>query len=71
MPRRVNLWEQLSERYGVAVHAYCLMTNHVYFLATPSCPTALSNPLKIIGSRYAQYITRPIVARVRLLRGAN
>jgi putative transposase len=28
------LWEELAARYGVAVHAYCLMTNHVRFLVT-------------------------------------
>ncbi|HEC12797.1 MAG TPA: hypothetical protein ENI80_06035 [Acidiferrobacteraceae bacterium] len=39
----LGLWRQLSRRYGVAVHAYCLMTNHIHFLATlppmrPRCP---------------------------------
>ncbi len=31
----LNLWEELSRRYELAVHAYCLMTNHVHFLVTP------------------------------------
>jgi len=29
------LWEGQARRYGLAVHAYVLMTNHVHFLVTP------------------------------------
>lgn len=54
----LELWQTLSRRYGVAVHAYCLMTNHIHFLATPSTDSALSNTMKVIGSRYAQYINK-------------
>jgi len=52
----LELWKELSVRYGVKVHAYCLMTNHIHFLATPESSTSLSNTLKVVGSRYAQYI---------------
>jgi putative transposase len=52
----LELWRTVSSRYGVAVHAYCLMTNHIHFLATPESKTSLSNTMKVIGSRYAQYI---------------
>ena len=52
----LELWRTVSSRYGVAVHAYCLMTNHIHFLATPDSKTSLSNTMKVIGSRYAQYI---------------
>ena len=52
----LHLWEELSQRYGVSVHAYCLMTNHIHFLATPLCKDALSNTMKVVGSRYAQYV---------------
>jgi putative transposase len=54
----LGLWEELSRRYGVAVHAYCLMTNHIHFLVTPDSRSAISNTLKVVGSRYAQYINR-------------
>ena len=54
----LELWQQLSKRYGVYVHAYCLMTNHVHFLATPSSEQAISNTMKVVGSRYAQYINK-------------
>jgi len=52
----LELWRTISRRYGVWVHAYCLMTNHIHFLVTPGSKTAISNTLKVVGSRYAQYI---------------
>ncbi len=52
----LQLWEDISRRYGVKVHAYCLMTNHIHFLATPEQQGSLSNTLKVVGSRYAQYV---------------
>lgn len=52
----LELWQQLSRRYGVDVHAYCLMTNHIHFLVTPKSKESVSNTMKVVGSRYAQYI---------------
>jgi len=52
----LELWRQLSRRYGAKVHAYCLMTNHVHILATPETKKALSDAMKVVGSRYAQYM---------------
>ena len=54
----LELWQQLSGRYGVEVHAYCLMTNHVHFLVTPTHLDSISNTMKVVGSRYAQYVNR-------------
>ena len=54
----LELWQQMSQRYGVQVHAYCLMTNHIHFLATPEKSCSLSNTLKVVGSRYAYYFNK-------------
>ena len=54
----LELWKEASSRYGVSVHAYCLMTNHVHILATPQEKTSISNTMKVVGSRYAQYINK-------------
>jgi putative transposase len=54
----LDLWEQCSRRYAVAVHAYCLMTNHVHFLVTPSKTDSVSRVTRDVGSRYAQYFNR-------------
>jgi putative transposase len=54
----LNLWRTVSPQYGISVHSYCLMTNHIHFLVTPECKTGLSNTMRVVGSRYAQYINR-------------
>ena len=54
----LELWKEVSLRYGVSVHAYCLMTNHIHVLATPAEKTSISNTMKVVGSRYAQYINK-------------
>ncbi|VAW89894.1 Transposase and inactivated derivatives [hydrothermal vent metagenome] len=54
----LELWKKLSRRYGVAIHAYCLMTNHIHFLATPEHETSISTTMRVVGSRYAQYINK-------------
>jgi putative transposase len=52
----LTLWQQIAKCYGVNVHAYCLMTNHIHFLVTPTSESAISNTMKVVGSRYAHYI---------------
>lgn len=52
------LWRKNAARYGVSVHAYCLMTNHIHVLATPLAPNAISETLKVVGSTYAQRMNR-------------
>ncbi len=54
----LQLWEECSRRYGVAVHAFCLMTNHVHFLVTPEKPDSISRVTRDVGSRYAFYFNR-------------
>jgi putative transposase len=54
----LELWKEISKRYGALVHSYCLMTNHIHFLVTPTTDTSISNTMKVVGSRYAQYINK-------------
>jgi putative transposase len=49
---------QLSEKYECAVHAYCLMTNHVHLLVTPSRAGACTGLMRDLGQRYVQYFNR-------------
>jgi len=49
---------EVMPRYGVSLHAYCLMTNHVHFLMTPEFDTSISDTMRVVGSRYAQYINK-------------
>lgn len=54
----LELWERISREKSVAVHAYCLMTNHIHFLVTPQDAAGISRTMKAVGSRYAQYINK-------------
>lgn len=46
------------QRYGVKVHAYVLMTNHVHLLLTPKREDSISLTMQSIGRRYVQYINK-------------
>ncbi len=52
------LWQELAAKHDLVVHAYCLMTNHVHFLVTPHREASVSHTMKVVGSRYAQYINK-------------
>jgi len=43
-------------KYGVAVHAYCLMTNHVHLLLTPEDRGAISAAMQSLGRQYVRLI---------------
>lgn len=47
-----------SLRYGVSVHAYVLMTNHVHLLMTPDSKSGISLVMQSLGRRYVQYINK-------------
>lgn len=49
---------QLSEQSGCALHAYCLMTNHVHLLLTPASHESCSNLMRDPGQRYVQSFNR-------------
>lgn len=53
--------EHLAEnatRFGCAVHAYVLMSNHVHLLLTPQKAESASLLMKHLGQRYVQYVNR-------------
>ncbi|QKQ27821.1 transposase [Candidatus Reidiella endopervernicosa] len=54
----LSLWKTCAKRYGVSVHAYCLMTNHIHFLVTPDTEESISKAMSVVGSRYAYYFNR-------------
>ena len=47
-----------AEKCGCAIHAYCLMTNHIHLLMTPKDKEGVANLMKGLGQCYVQYINR-------------
>ena len=46
---------QMAEKTVCAVHAYCLMTNHVHLLVTPTAASSCSMLMKGLAQRYSYY----------------
>jgi putative transposase len=48
----------LSAKHGCAMHAYCLMTNHVHLLLTPATTGSCTALMRDLGQRYVPYFNR-------------
>lgn len=53
--RYVQWLLQFSDRYGTAFWAYCLMSNHVHFVAIPKKKDSLARTFNSAHMRYTQY----------------
>lgn len=49
---------ELAARSECAIHAYCLMTNHVHLLLTPSDEGGCATMMRDLGRRYVPYFNR-------------
>jgi len=47
-----------ADRYGLQLWGYCLMTNHIHLIATPSADDSLAMAIGRTHFRYSQYINR-------------
>ena len=54
--RHMDLLRVYSNRHGLAVVAYCLMSNHVHLVVTPRDAQTLCRTLKPVHLRYAQHV---------------
>ena len=50
--------EDAAERYGCIIHAYVIMSNHLYLLVSPQTKQSLSRTLQSVGRRYTQYFNK-------------
>jgi putative transposase len=50
--------ETLAAEFGCAVHANCLMSNHVHLLLTPASAAACDRLMKQLSQCHAQYVNR-------------
>jgi putative transposase len=49
---------ETSTEYGVSIHAYVLMTNHVHILANPSRVDSISKMMQQLGRKYVGYFNK-------------
>ena len=47
---------EYADRFGVDLHAYVLMTNHVHLMVTPQESNSCARMMHALGTRYVQYI---------------
>jgi putative transposase len=59
----------LASQFDCAVHAYCLMTNHVHLLLTPRQADGSALLMKHRGQRYVQHVNRSYQRRGTLWEG--
>jgi putative transposase len=61
--------QQYSIKYGLSILAYCLMQNHVHFIAIPSRKDSLSKVFNTAHMRYSQYFNSKLRQRGHLWQG--
>src|SRR5512139_748805 len=54
----LELLRQGLRRFGVQLHAYVLMTNHVHLLMTPEKEDSISRLMQHVGRNYVLYINK-------------
>jgi REP-associated tyrosine transposase len=54
----LELLKKQSKKYGLIIHGYCLMSNHVHIVATPKDPVTLARAVGLSNLMYTQYINR-------------
>jgi putative transposase len=64
------LWiREYSIKYGLSVLAYCLMKNHVHFIAIPAKEDSLAKTFNTAHMRYSRYFNRKLKQRGHLWQG--
>ena len=46
-----------SRKFGAVIDGYCLMTNHIHIIATPTRPDSLAKTMGRVNLLYSQYIS--------------
>jgi putative transposase len=50
-----NWLKEAAKKYGMAVHAWVFMTNHIHLLVTPVSDNAVSDCMQYLGRYYVRY----------------
>jgi len=61
--------KEYSQKYLLNIWAYCLMSNHVHFIAIPMKEDSLAKTFNILHMRYSQYFNKRQNAKGHLWQG--
>ncbi len=68
--KRYLAWiQKYSFKYGISILAYCLMRNHVHFIAIPVKDDSLAKTFNTAHMRYSQYFNKKLKQRGHLWQG--
>jgi putative transposase len=67
--RYLEWLKEYAHEYSVNIWAYCLMKNHVHFIAVPLKEDSLSKTFKLLHMRYSRYINEKKKASGHLWQG--
>lgn len=54
----LSLIKSHSKKYNLDILAYCLMRNHIHFIAIPNTPDSLAKTFNFAHMRYSQYYNK-------------
>lgn len=64
------LWvQEYSQKFDLSILVYCLMQNHVHFIAIPAREDSLAKTFHTVHMRYSQYFNRKLKATGHLWQG--
>jgi putative transposase len=65
----LNRIEEYRRKYNLIILSYCLMPNHVHFIATPNNKDSISKTFNISHMRYSQYMNKKMKRNGHLWQG--
>jgi len=54
----LDVLNETAIKYNCNIHAFALLSNHIYILATPTTLNGISQLMKGVGQRYVSYINK-------------
>lgn len=61
--------QEYSQKFGLCIFTYCLMQNHVHFIAAPTQRDSLAKTFHATHMRYSQYFNKKLNATGHLWQG--
>lgn len=61
--------QEYSDKFGLSIMVYCLMHNHVHFIAVPTQENSLAKTFHTVHMRYSQYFNKKLKSAGHLWQG--